>query len=128
MHEIVLADYGLGLNVGSATEVSLRSAVVDAGVERDLRRSSFARVRNKWCSRAPNGADAKLRGRGPRAEVCAARRLPPMTFANRVAICNRRDATALALYKRLQPRTEAGPRQLQRQVRPRWERGRIPAL
>jgi hypothetical protein len=29
----------------------------------------------------PNGPDAKLRDRGPRAEVRAARRLPPMTFA-----------------------------------------------
>jgi hypothetical protein len=28
----------------------------------------------------PNGPHVKLRGRGPRAEVGAARRLPPMTF------------------------------------------------
>jgi hypothetical protein len=36
-----------------------------------------------------------------------------------VAICNRRDAVTLAANEGLQPRIEAGPRQLQREVRPR---------
>lgn len=37
----------------------------------------------------------------------------------RLPICKRSDADTLALNEGLQPRTEAGPRQLQRDVRPR---------
>jgi len=44
----------------------------------------------------PNAPHAKLCGQGPRAEARAARRLPRMTFGDRVANCNRPDAVTLA--------------------------------
>jgi hypothetical protein len=68
------------------------------------------------CSDWPNGSVTQLRGQGPRAEVAAACRLPriPLDSDTRSATCMtpRRWCSAQGL----QPRAEAGPRQLQWQV------------
>ena len=78
------------------------------------------------CLRAANGSHAKLCGRSPRAEAEAARRLPRTTL-RRTESRTATDVTPPRLRRRRQLgcRAEAGPHQLQREVRRRpLERGR----
>jgi hypothetical protein len=88
-----------------------------------LTRVRSRRVRH----RAPNGFHAKLCGQGLRAEVAAACRLPriPLDSDSGSATCMtpRRWCSAEALQRR----DEAGPQQLQREVRPRctFQRSRV---
>ena len=63
-----------------------------------------------------NGSVTQLRGQGPRAEVAAARWLPRIPLDSDTRSATSVTPRRLGSAQGLQPRTEAGPRQLQWQV------------